>query len=196
MYDGSERFLVKREELELTMSDFWIWAYSDLSNNIQRSVFAEFVVASALGITNMESERSRIMWRPYDLLTKQGYRVEVKSAAYIQSWDAKHPDHITFRIAPARIPDETGDYKLDAPLQRNSDLYVFCVYTAMTVDESPLDMDLWDFYVLPTHVLNREKATQKTITFPSLLKLNPVKSDFASLESVVSSLDLSTGGAL
>ena len=34
----------------LTLGDFWSWAYSDVLNNRNRSIFAEFVVASALGL--------------------------------------------------------------------------------------------------------------------------------------------------
>ena len=188
MYKGYERFSANGHEIDISMNDFWQWAYSDLSNNITRSVLAEYIVASALGIADMETERTRVMWRPYDLLTRDGYRVEVKSAANVQSWDCKHPDHISFRIAPARMPDETGDYKSDAPLQRNSDLYVFCIYKAMTKDESPLNLDLWEFYVLPTKTLDEKKPTQKTITLPSLLQLKPMWCDYYGIGEAIKQL--------
>lgn len=185
MYNGTEHFSVNGREIPLTMRDFWIWAYSDLTNNIRRSVLAEYIVASSLEITHIPSESVRTMWRPYDLLTKDGLKVEVKSAASIQSWDAKHPEFISFRIAPARIPDETGDYKRFSPKQRNSDLYVFCIFTGMSADDSPLNLDLWEFYILPTKVLNEEKPTQKTITLTSLLKLGPVWSDYYGLSEAI-----------
>lgn len=178
MYEGNEHFSVNGNELSLTMTDFWRWAYSDLLNNIPRSVLAEYIVASSLGITRLETESTRQMWRPYDLLTKEGTRVEVKSSAYVQAWDSKHPDCISFRIAPARLPDETGDYKISAPKQRNSDVYVFAIYKAMTKDESPLNLDLWEFYVISTKVLNEKKPTQKTITLPSLMLLEPFWCDY------------------
>lgn len=184
MYKGSEHFSVNDNELEMTLNDFWRWAYSDLHNNIQRSILAEYIVASSLGI----SVRKRETWNnPYDL-TYNNIRIEVKSAAYVQSWDAKHPDHITFRIAPARVPDETGDYKLNAPLQRNSDVYVFCIYKAMTKDESPLNLDLWEFYVLPTKILDEKKPTQKTITLPSLMQLEPLWCDYYGIEEAINTL--------
>lgn len=185
MYEGTEQFTLNDKTLSMTMNDFWKWAYSDLTNNIGRSVLAEYIVASALGITNLSTEQTRIMWRPYDLLSKEGYRIEVKSAAYIQSWDAKHPDHISFRIAPARVPDATGDYKLDSPIQRNSDAYVFCIYKAMTKDQSPLNLDLWDFYVLNTKILDDKIPSQKTITLPSLMTFKPVKCDFYGIAETV-----------
>lgn len=177
-YIGNEPFLVGGNVINLTVNDFWRWAYSDLINNIERSALAEFIVASSLETTSLDTERARAMWRSYGLLSKEGYRVEVKSAAYVQSWDAKHPDFISFGIAPARLMDEAGNYKQSDPPKRNSDVYIFCVYTAQTKAESPLDLDLWDFYVLPTRVLDEKKPAQKTITLPSLMRLDPVWCDY------------------
>lgn len=177
LYTGNEPLLINGRKAALTVTDYWRWAYSDLSNNINRSVFAEFIVAASLGIINTETE-SRIIWRPYDLLSQDGYKIEVKSSGYIHSSENKHPDRISFRIAPARLPDETGDYKKDAPLQRNADIYVFCIFKALSKDQTPLDMDLWDFYVLPTIILDKNKPAQKTITLQSLLQLEPIWCDF------------------
>lgn len=188
MCNGSEHFEVNGHAIDLTVNDFWKWAYSDFANNISRSVLAEYIVASALGTAGIATERTRVMWRPYDLLSKEGYKVEVKSAAYVQSWDSKHPDCVSFRIAPARLPDETGDYKLDAPLQRNSDVYIFCIYKALTKDESPLNLDLWDFYVLPTRILDEKKPTQKTITLPSLMQLEPMWCDYYGIGDAVTKM--------
>lgn len=188
MYKGTELFSANGRDTAISLTDFWKWAYSDFTNNINRSVLAEFIVASALDINGMQTEQSRIMWRPYDLLSKEGYKIEVKSAAYVQSWDVKHPDHISFRIAPARMPDETGDYKLNAPLQRNSDIYVFCIYKALKKDESPLNLDLWEFYVLPTKILDDKKPTQKTITLPSLMQLEPMWCDYHGIGEAIKTM--------
>lgn len=193
MHLGTEHFYANGHELQMSMSDFWHWAYSDLTNNISRSVLAEYIVATALTNNGMTTDANRTMWQPYDLYCNKsdwpsGLRIEVKSAAYVQSWDAKHPDRISFRIAPARMPDETGDYKLNAPLQRNSDVYIFCVYKAMSKDESPLNLDLWEFYVLPTDILNEKKPTQKTITLQSLLQLEPVWSDYNGLGEAINAV--------
>jgi len=38
--------------LGATVGDFWSWAYSDMLSNVIRSVYAEFLVASALGFTH------------------------------------------------------------------------------------------------------------------------------------------------
>lgn len=181
-------FMMKNKPINANIIDFWEWAYSDFTNNITRSVLAEYIVALSLDIKNMESEKHRIIWRPYDLMTKNGLRIEVKSAAYVQSWESKHPTHISFRIAQARLPDETGDFKSDSPLQRNSDVYIFCIYTAMSKDQSPFNLELWDFYVLETSILDKEKGDQKTITMPSLLKLNPIKCNYSNLGNIINSI--------
>lgn len=187
-YIGNETFLVNGSKESITINDFWRWAYSDFTNNINRSVLAEFIVASSLDIIQTDCESFRDPWRPFDLLYDMKYRVEVKAAGYVQSHSAKHPDHISFSIAPARIPTETGEYKPEATLQRNCDIYIFCIYTAMSKAENPLDLDLWDFYVLPTKILNAEKPTQKTITLPSLLALNPTKCDYLELKDTVNNI--------
>lgn len=189
IYEGTEHFSFDGTMIQETVTDFWKWAYGDFINNIQRSVLAEYIVSLAIGCKSLPGEQHRQQWRPYDLTTTDGHRVEVKSAAYVQSWDTKHPDHVSYSIAPARTPDETGDYKDDSPLHRNSDIYVFALYKAMSAEQDPLDLDLWEFYVLPTAVLDREKPTQKTITLPSLCNLSPIMCKFDTLsESVMKAL--------
>ena len=175
VYKGNERFILNGDEIDLTMQDFWQWAYSDLLNNMRRSVLAEFIVASSLGINAPDA--MRVMWQPYDLMY-EGLRIEVKSAAYVQSWDIRHPDHISFRIAPAKMPDDDGDYHRDTVRTRNSDVYVFCIYKATSPDQNPLDLDLWDFYTIATKVLDEKKPNQKTITLPRLMDLGLWQCDY------------------
>lgn len=177
-YIGNEPFLVGGKPISLTMNDYWRWAYSDLADSHNRSVMAEFIVASSIGAAHLDTDTSRSARKQYSLLSPDGYKLEVQSAAYVQSWDTEHPDHISFHIAPSRIPDNAGKPKLDTPLQRKSDVYIFCIYKAMEKSESPLDLDLWEFYVLPTSVLDEMKPVQKTITLPSLMELEPLWCDY------------------
>jgi hypothetical protein len=62
--------------------DYWRWAFSDLRDNTQRGVLAEFLVALALGRT----ETRRKAWDNYDVTTSSGLRIEVKASGYLQSW--------------------------------------------------------------------------------------------------------------
>ena len=74
--------------------------------------------------------------------------------------------------------------------KRNSDLYVFCLWKAVSKSQSILDLGLWEFYVLSTSVLDARKPNQKTIGLESLKKLGPVITGYAGLKDAVETLDL------
>ncbi len=184
---GNEKFTFHGSDAGITVSDFWSWAYSDMLNNTYRGVLAEFLVFSTLGGYPLDSQM-RIDWEPFDLTSPTGRRVEVKSAAYLQSWEQDYYSKILFDIAPKSLWDKKSGYSIEK--KRHSDLYVFCVYTALSREKSILDLDLWDFYVLPTSVLDRELPEQKKISLPSLAKLNPIKTDYANLGTVIETIAL------
>ena len=48
---------------QITVGDFWRWAYSDLLSNRNRSIFAEYIVGVALGIV----DNPRVEWDSVDL---------------------------------------------------------------------------------------------------------------------------------
>ena len=62
---GNEHFYFNNSSTGYLLNDFWRWSASDLLNNTQRGVLAEFIVAKALGI---EENGPRVEWEPYDLL--------------------------------------------------------------------------------------------------------------------------------
>ena len=190
MYDGSEQLTFKDKELGSSVLDFWSWAYSDLIRNVNRGAFAEFIVLEAMnnqsGITPPRTD-FRVSMDAYDLLSPDGIRVEVKSSAYIQAWESEHPARISFRIAPAKSLDDSGNYSVDSQYCRHSDVYVFCVWTAMSREQNILDLSLWDFYVIATKTLDQKVPNQKTITFQSLLSLHPRKVDYFGLYEAIRS---------
>jgi hypothetical protein len=165
------------------LGDFWSWACSDLANNTMRGVLAEYLVATALGAAT----GTRTEWDTVDIRTPEKWRVEVKSAAYLQSWAQSQPSDISFSIAPASGWDaQTGT--ASAEVLRRSDVYVFCLLShqdKQTLD--PLDLDQWTFYVLPTRVLDERCAVQKTIRLSSLKRLSPLETDFTGLPKAVAS---------
>lgn len=189
MYDGSEQLIFKDKELGSSVLDFWSWAYSDLIRNVNRGAFAEFIVLEAMnnqsGITPPPRTDFRVSMDAYDLLSPDGIRVEVKSSAYIQAWESEHPARISFRIAPAKSLDSSGNYSADSQYCRHSDVYVFCVWTAMSREQNILDLSLWDFYVIATKTLDQKVPNQKTITFQSLLSLQPRKVDYFGLYEAI-----------
>src|SRR5882762_236522 len=73
------------------LGDYWSWAYSDVLSNVNRSVFAEFLVARALGL----DANPRIEWDAYDL-NYSGIRIEVKAAGRLQSWKQRANSPIKF----------------------------------------------------------------------------------------------------
>ena len=90
---GAEPFTAAGWPAGATVADFWGWSRSDLLDNTERRVLAEFIVASALGIP---TDGVRESWAAWDLATPGGVRVEVKSAAYLQSWAQKELSKISF----------------------------------------------------------------------------------------------------
>ena len=188
MYDGSEQLTFKDKELGSSVLDFWSWAYSDLIRNVNRGAFAEFIVLEAMNNqSGIPPPRTnfRVSMDAYDLLSPDGIRVEVKSSAYIQAWESEHPARISFRIAPAKSLDSSGNYSADSQYCRHSDVYVFCVWTAMSREQNILDLSSWDFYVIATKTLDQKVPNQKTITFQSLLSLHPRKVDYFGLYEAI-----------
>lgn len=186
---GNEEFILHGTSVGISVKNYWSWAYSDLIDNTQRGVMAEFLVYSSIRNTPPDTQM-RENWLPFDVTSPSGRRIEVKSAAYIQAWTPENIfAQIRFDIGKKLAWDNaTASYASEA--KRNCDLYVFCLFTAKTKDISLLNLDYWDFYVLPTSVLNEKVPEQKGISLSSLLKLGPVKTDYAGLGAVIESIKL------
>jgi len=151
-----------------TLLDFWRWNGSDLASNTTRGLLAEFIVASALGI---DLSIPREEWSAWDLTSPEGIRIEVKSAAYLQSWTQQKLSKIIFSIRPARAWDHTSGRMTQEP-QRSADVYVFCLLKHQNKKTlNPLDLEQWEFYALSTTELNNYSRSSTHITLSSLQKL-------------------------
>lgn len=187
---GNEEFTLHGASAGISVKDYWSWAYSDLIDNTQRGVMAEFLVYSSLKSNYPPRTQMRENWLPFDVTSPSGRRIEVKSAAYIQAWT---PENIFAQIRfdiGKKLAWDNATATSATVAKRNCDLYVFCLFTAKTKDVSLLDLDYWDFYVLPTSVLDEKVPDQKGISLSSLLKLEPVKTDYAGLGAVIESIKL------
>lgn len=182
---GNEHFTYDGMPVGILLNDFWAWNSSDLLNNTLRGALAEFLVASAIGI---DTTIARQDWTAYDLLSPSGRKIEVKCSAYLQSWNPERLSKIQFSIRPARSWDAENDFSSD--VRRWSDLYVFCLYASKDRAETPLQLEQWEFYVLPTSVLNQCCSEQKSITLNSLLALSPVKTNYEDLRDVVETIQI------
>lgn len=142
----------------LTVGDFWSWAYSDILNNVVRSTFAEFLVASALGLL----DTPRVEWDAVDLHYR-GKGIEVKSSAYVQSWSQEKPSGVRFDIAKRLAWDARTNTSATEPV-RSAGCYVFCLYPETDPAKvDVLDVSAWEFYVLSTAHIERVLGDQKTV---------------------------------
>ena len=165
---GNEQLSYDGYPLEFSLLDFWRWSVSDILSNATRGRFAEFIVATAI---NIEKTALRDEWSAYDLETPDGIKLEIKSAAYLQSWFQKRPSKISFSTRAASYWDSLTN-ALSIEKQRHADVYVFCLLHHMdkaTVD--PLNLNQWEFYVLATKELNEYTGSQNSISLAALQKL-------------------------
>ncbi len=169
---GGESFRLAGTATDFTLRDCWSWCGSDLLSNAQRGVMAEFLVARALGT----AETPRLEWGAYDVRTREDHGVEVKSAAYWQSWPQTRPSVIEFDIAPRKQvwDPRTNETETHDPPRRIASAYVFCLLgDPARRNPDPLDIDQWRFLVLATSKLDAERPRQKKIRLNPLLSLDP-----------------------
>ena len=167
---GSEHFQIRGYSAGFTLGDYWQWMGSDVVSNIQRGVLAEYIVAKALGVAD---GFPRSPWEDYDVQarstqTGETYELEVKSAAYVQSWHriSSRASVISFNIAPS-----TRLSKLFGKSMRSAWAYVFCILGEPDMFPDPLDLSQWEFYVVTTAALDQERPEQKTIRLRPLQEL-------------------------
>ncbi len=168
---GSEAFHRAGNPQNISVLDFWKWSASNLAANNLRGHLAEFLVASDLGV----ADGTRWEWSDCDIWTPNEYRIEVKSASYIQQWEQATHSKISFGIAPAYGWDYDAQRRTKKK-QRNSDAYVFCVIE--TKDQSkfdPLDLVQWMFYVVATKEIDAELGAQKTLSLSGVEALQHIK---------------------
>ena len=165
-----------------TVQKYWQWAYSSLIGNTERGHFAEYLVAVALGI----ADSKRIEWDKYDLKSTSGITVEVKASGYLQTWSQNKLTKPIFSIRPTLAWDyETNQY--EEVSKRQADVYVFCLHNYQRKDEgiNPLDLSQWEFFVLPTKILDEKMPTQKTISLDKIKALGAVTVHFSELKDVI-----------
>jgi len=148
---GDEHFFNSENILDFTLLDFWKWNQSNLLENRTRGILAEFLVKKALSIPS----ENRIEWDDYDLQTQKGNKIEVKSSAFLQSWNQEKLSKISFSLSSAE-----------------TDYYIFCVLKHTDKKSvNPFNLDQWIFYCLESSIV--KKLNQKTINLSRLLTLSP-----------------------
>lgn len=166
---GEEKLTFEGESLGANLQQFWQWSTSDILSNATRGRFAEFIVATAIGIA---PNVLRDEWDSYDLKSEEGIKIEVKSASYIQSWAQKDYSKITFSIKAARHWED-GNGGARGSAKRHADVYVFCLLKNKdqeTID--PLKLEQWSFFVLLTSDIDNYPRSSTSITLKSLANLS------------------------
>jgi hypothetical protein len=179
---GEEHFTLGEKTLPMNLHDFWQWSASDLIGNTTRGCLAEYIVSMALELTT----GVRNDWDAYDLQF-DGWNIEVKASAFLQSWFQKRLSRPSFSIRPARRWDPRINELVGEP-KRHAHLYICCLLDHKEkATLNPLNLDQWRFYILKTADLDAHKQhrTAKTIGLPGLLLLKPHEARFADLKRCV-----------
>lgn len=178
---GQEEIIAAGKNRKLL--DFWSWAYSDLVSNTDRGSIAEYLVAIACDI----EDNPRISWNAYDLLTKDGIKIEVKSSGYLQTWKQKDYSRPIFGIPKTLAWDYKNNvYEIDR--KRQADVYVFALHAhkdKATINS--LDTHQWEFYILSSRVLDEKVRNSKNISLKKILELGGRRCTFDEIFTTIKS---------
>ena len=142
----------------INKNEFWQYAYSNFIDNRNRGALGEFIVASAMSVT----ETPYSSWENYDL-EAEGIKIEVKTSGFQQTWEQKKESVPSFEIRKKKgWVGETNEWEEIA--KRHADVYVFCLNTQWKGSvEDPLNTEHWKFYVASTKLINEKLSNQQTL---------------------------------
>lgn len=186
---GDEQFQFKQTFLNETVKDFWAWSMSRLLADGPRGDLAEFIVNTALGMDTTNAKRG---WGECDIIYN-GIRIEIKCSSMLQAWERKTPAKPVFSISKTLNCDiretETGYQYIGRdgfPAERRSELYVFCLFAnADRETADPMKLDQWEFYIVPTKVINEKCHDKRSISLGGLAKLGYSTVNYCEIKSVV-----------
>ena len=166
LQDPGKPFTNEGMLLGFTATDYWRFQFSNFWDMYEE--VAEFIVNKAL---EQELPFNKNGSTLYDIEYK-GKRVEVKATAYHHSWrrDGEYSESRVFSIA-----ETIGQHneKEKVPVRRN-DVYVFCLSTGKNhKDADPFEMTHWEFYVVPTFIINEKCGHNKTIALGKVREITP-----------------------
>lgn len=193
---GNEHFSFGQDKLPATVKDFWAWAMSRLIADGPRGDLAEFIVNTALG---MDTTIPKKGWGECDIVYN-GTRIEIKCSSVLQAWDRDRPSNPVFSISKTYSCDigQDGDRYVyvghdDSEPQRRSEIYVFCLFAnedRATAD--PMALDQWQFFIVPTQLINEVYPNRRTLTLPGMKKLRAEPHTYSEIkpeiDAIISSL--------
>lgn len=169
------------------MSGFPYWAVGNLTGNLNRGLFAEWLVGKALGV--IEDGDTRDEWLGFDLQYKD-VTIEVKASGLSQDWNPHSKSTPRYDIAPRKwiwIP-ETDTWEELNPPGRPARAYVFCLHKPVpATNKNVQDPDSWAFWVVPTRKLDDELGPQKSLGLSTLSRLT-TRVNWSQIQSAIAAL--------
>ncbi len=180
LQDAGKQFTDGGNPIGFTALDFWRFQFSNFWDMYEE--VAEFIVNKALGMEKPFNKNGSTL---YDI-DYNGKRIEVKATAYHHSWrkDGEFSPARSFSIA-----ETVGQHNERKPVPvRHNDVYVFCLNIGKNHnDADPFEMTHWEFYVVPTSIINSKCGHNKTISLGRLKDITPEegKVAFGQLKSAI-----------
>lgn len=161
-----DKFTLNGADIGFTVGDYWQFQYSNLLDKLGN--VAEFLVAKAL---DKECSDNCNGWTLYDIGYK-GKRIEVKATSYYQAWKESHEicEQRTFSIRKTHVEYQNSE----TDRERQNDIYIFCLENEKPengLSANPLNLENWQFYIIPTTIINDKCGDQKTISLNRVKKL-------------------------
>ena len=181
--NGSEKFELDGKALDFDFNDFWRFQFSNIYN--LQEYIAEFLVAKALGV---KESYNTDYWTLFDVLYRNT-RIEVKQTSYYHPWnEGGNVSNVrVFGITKANSSYESNDG--ENKFERQNDIYVFCLNTGATKEASnPLNLNNWEFYVVPTCFINEHCSNNKTISLGRIRKFGFQPLRFDEIKSRIDSI--------
>lgn len=119
------------------------------------------MVEKALGI---DMAQNTDCWTLYDVLYRD-YRIEVKQTGYYHPWNENSKISKIRRFGITKANSSYESNETVNKFERQNDIYVFCLNIGETrVDFNPMNVDNWEFYIVPTKVINEKCGDNKRLT--------------------------------
>ena len=175
--------LINTDGKQVTVLDFWQYAFSNINANVLRGAYAEFLVECA--IKDLGKIETREAWGDWDVLGDNGLKIEVKCCSYIQDWDQEDYTKIQWGGLKAKelyYSEAVKPFKELGVADYKSDVYVLALlkhkdHATLNI----LDLDQWDFYVLSRDQIRIVADNGPRVTARMLIKHDVKAVGFKSL---------------
>ncbi len=157
-------------ELNMTDSEMIAWCFANMRSKDVVDLIGDYIVCCAT--SGFRSQRIS-MYRfnhSGDIVSNSGIRIRVCTASFLQADLDSGFSQINFDL------DFSGE---------DPDVYVFCLCKAIAANETYLNLDNWDFFVIPGDVMGDFIPHPDIITLESVDLLCKAKVDYFDLPRAI-----------